>query len=108
MRHLNRGLVGTDSIFATHGKEWQQQRSWFAPALSLTHQLTLVPGMVEETLGASFQCSIGPNLSLQRLFFIVYVNADSENFYSLQGEAQPALYFQTRVFNESRTYEAYY
>jgi cytochrome P450 len=44
------GLVGTDSIFSTHGKEWQQQRSWFAPAFSLTHLLTLVPGMIEETL----------------------------------------------------------
>jgi len=44
------GLVGTDSIFATHGNEWQQQRAWFAPAFSLSHLLTLVPGMIEEVL----------------------------------------------------------
>lgn len=44
-----RGLVGTKSIF-TDGKEWQAQRSWFAPAFSMSHLTTLVPGMVEETL----------------------------------------------------------
>ena len=45
-----RGLVGTKSIFSTDGKEWQTQRSWFAPAFSMSHLTTLVPGMVEETL----------------------------------------------------------
>jgi cytochrome P450 len=45
-----RGLVGTKSVFSTNGKEWQAQRSWFAPAFSMSHLTTLVPGMVEETL----------------------------------------------------------
>jgi len=45
-----RGMVGTKSIFSTNGAEWQRQRSWFAPAFSMTHLLTLVPGIVEETL----------------------------------------------------------
>lgn len=44
------GLTGTESIFSLHGKEWQQQRAWFAPAFSLSHLLALVPGMVEEVL----------------------------------------------------------
>ena len=45
-----RGLVGTKSIFSTQGSEWAAQRSWFSPAFSSSHILTLVPGMVEETL----------------------------------------------------------
>ena len=45
-----RGLVGTKSIFVTQGAEWQRQRSWFNPAFSLNHLLTLVPGIVEEGL----------------------------------------------------------
>jgi cytochrome P450 len=45
-----RGLIGTKSLFVTQGAEWQRQRSWFSPAFSLTHLLTLVPGMVEEGL----------------------------------------------------------
>lgn len=44
------GLVGTKSIFVTKGNEWQRQRSWFSPAFSLSHLLTLIPGMVEEAL----------------------------------------------------------
>ncbi|CZR60715.1 related to sterigmatocystin biosynthesis P450 monooxygenase STCS [Phialocephala subalpina] len=44
------GIVGKKSIFSTMGKEWQQQRSWFAPAFSMGHLLTLVPGMIEEVL----------------------------------------------------------
>jgi cytochrome P450 len=44
------GLVGTKSIFSTAGMEWQRQRSWFSPAFSMSHLLTLVPGMIEETL----------------------------------------------------------
>jgi sterigmatocystin biosynthesis cytochrome P450 monooxygenase len=48
--HFLRGLVGTKSVFSTDGKEWQAQRSWFAPAFSMSHLITLVPGMVEETL----------------------------------------------------------
>jgi cytochrome P450 len=44
------GLVGTKSIFATAGHEWQRQRSWFAAAFSMTHLLTLVPGMIEESI----------------------------------------------------------
>jgi cytochrome P450 len=45
-----RGLVGTKSIFSTQGSEWSAQRSWFSPAFSASHILTLVPGMIEETL----------------------------------------------------------
>lgn len=45
-----RGLVGTKSLFSTEGVEWQRQRSWFSPAFSMTHLLTLIPGMVKETL----------------------------------------------------------
>lgn len=45
-----RGMVGTKSIFSTQGEEWHRQRSWFAPAFSLSQILSLVPGMVEETL----------------------------------------------------------
>ncbi|KAF8848019.1 cytochrome P450 [Acephala macrosclerotiorum] len=44
------GIVGKKSIFSTMGKEWQQQRSWFAPAFAMSHLLTLVPGMIEEVL----------------------------------------------------------
>lgn len=44
------GMVGTKSLFSTQGAEWTKQRSWFAPAFSLQHILTLVPGMVEEAL----------------------------------------------------------
>jgi len=44
------GLVGKRSIFSTTPKDWHRQRGWFAPAFSMTHLLTLVPGMVEEAL----------------------------------------------------------
>ncbi|KAH8799811.1 cytochrome P450 [Xylogone sp. PMI_703] len=44
------GIVGKKSIFTTNGAEWHQQRSWFAPAFSTAQILTLVPGMIEETL----------------------------------------------------------
>lgn len=44
------GLVGTKSIFSTVGEEWQRQRSWFSPAFSVSHLLTMVPGMIEETI----------------------------------------------------------
>lgn len=44
------GIVGSKSLFSTLGAEWSKQRSWFAPAFSLQHILTLVPGMVEEIL----------------------------------------------------------
>jgi cytochrome P450 len=44
------GLVGTKSVFSTKGTEWQRQRAWFSPAFSLSHLLTLIPGMIEECL----------------------------------------------------------
>jgi cytochrome P450 len=44
------GLVGTQSLISTRGKEWQQQRGWFAPAFSMAHLLTLLPGMIEDAL----------------------------------------------------------
>ncbi len=43
-------IVGSKSVFSTHGAEWTRQRKWFTPAFSLSHLLTLVPGMVEESL----------------------------------------------------------
>lgn len=45
-----RGLVGSKSIFSTNGHEWQTQRSWFGPAFAMNHLLTLVQGIMEETL----------------------------------------------------------
>ncbi|CZT41156.1 uncharacterized protein RSE6_00867 [Rhynchosporium secalis] len=45
-----RGVVGTNSIFSTNGAKWSRQRSWFAPAFSLSYLLKLVPGMIEESL----------------------------------------------------------
>lgn len=45
-----RGIVGTKSLFAVHGAEWKRQRSWFSPAFSLAHLMTLIPGIVQETL----------------------------------------------------------
>ena len=45
-----RGIVGTKSLFSIHGAEWKRQRSWFAPAFSMAHLITLVPGIVEETM----------------------------------------------------------
>ena len=45
-----RGIVGTKSLFAIHGAEWKRQRSWFSPAFSMAHLLTLIPGIVEDTL----------------------------------------------------------
>jgi cytochrome P450 len=47
---LIRGLAGTKSIFSTTGTEWLAQHSWFMPAFSISHIMTLVPGIVEETL----------------------------------------------------------
>ena len=44
------GLLGPKSIFSREGAEWRAQYSWFAPAFSLQNLLTLVPGIVEETL----------------------------------------------------------
>jgi len=49
-RRFLRGLVGTKSIFSTSGAEWQRQREWFSPAFSMSHLLTLVPGIIQETL----------------------------------------------------------
>jgi cytochrome P450 len=43
-------LSGKKSLFSTMGATWQRQRGWFAPAFSMSHLLTLVPAMVEETL----------------------------------------------------------
>ena len=45
-----RGIVGTKSLFSVHGAEWKRQRSWFSPAFSMAHLVTIVPGIVEETL----------------------------------------------------------
>lgn len=47
---LLRGLTGTKGIFSTTGTEWLAQHRWFMPAFSATHIMTLVPGIVEETL----------------------------------------------------------
>ncbi|RDW89675.1 hypothetical protein BP6252_01707 [Coleophoma cylindrospora] len=45
-----RGLVGSKGIFSSRGSEWAAQRSWFSPAFSAANILTLIPGMVDETL----------------------------------------------------------
>jgi cytochrome P450 len=47
---LIRGLAGTKGIFSTKGAEWLAQHNWFMPAFSISHIMTLVPGIVEETL----------------------------------------------------------
>ena len=44
------GIVGTESLFTKRGAEWKRQRSWFAPAFSMAHLLTMVPSIVEETM----------------------------------------------------------
>lgn len=45
-----RGIAGTKGLFSTSGVEWQRQRSWFAPAFSFANLMSLVPGMIEESL----------------------------------------------------------
>jgi cytochrome P450 len=45
-----KGILSTKSVFSAVGAEWQRQHSWFAPAFSMQHLLTLVPGMIEETM----------------------------------------------------------
>lgn len=50
VRRILRGLVGTVSLLTTEGSAWRRQRNWVAPAFSTTHLMTLVSGMVEESL----------------------------------------------------------
>jgi cytochrome P450 len=44
-------VIGAKGIFFAFGDNWSRTRSWFKPAFSMSHLLTLVPaGMLEETL----------------------------------------------------------
>ncbi|CZT12470.1 uncharacterized protein RCO7_07697 [Rhynchosporium graminicola] len=43
-------IVGSNSVFSSEGAEWARQRKWFTPAFSMSHMLSLIPSMIEETM----------------------------------------------------------
>jgi len=49
-KEVLKGLVGDHGLFSTYGEEWRQQRALFGPAFAMSNLLSLIPGMIEETL----------------------------------------------------------
>jgi cytochrome P450 len=50
LKNYLRPLLGDDNMVAVSGEMWKKLRAMFNPGFSLNHLMTLVPGIVDNTL----------------------------------------------------------